>query len=221
MPSPVFFAQRDIMENKKPFFKTIISGIYCFADTPALCKRLLEGGARIIQFRDKNADDKTFFKNAVEMVSLVRRFDGAVLIINDRVDIAVDVMADGVHIGQKDEDIHSVLARLPGDMIVGVSANTVKKAYEAEMAGASYIGAGSVFPTPTKPDATVIGIDALRKIVKSVKIPVVAIGGITLKNIRQVVEAGAQCIAMISEINNAEDIPSRLRALSKILKQGG
>jgi len=206
------------MKNRKTFFETGNSGgIYCFADNLPLCKKLLDGGAKIIQLRDKYTEDKAFCQSAKEMLSLVRQYDGAILIINDRVDIALEVKADGIHIGQEDENFYTVLDRVPNEMIVGVSVDTAKQAIEAEQAGASYIGAGSVFPTPSKSDAKIIGINALRDIVKSVNIPIVAIGGITSKNIRQVMETGVRYFAMISEVNNAKDITARLKELSEIL----
>ena len=208
------------MKNRKAFSKTINRGIYCFADTLPLCKKLLDGGAKVIQLRDKHADNKAFYQKAIEMLSLVRQYDETIFIINDRVDIALKIKADGIHIGQEDENFHEVLACLPDDMIIGVSVDTVHQAVEAEKAGASYIGAGSVFPTPTKSDATVIGINALRDIVKSVSIPVVAIGGITLQNIRQAMETGVRYFAMISEVNNTKDISARLKELFEILQQG-
>jgi len=195
-----------------------ISRIYCFADNLPLCKKLLDGGAKIIQLRDKYADDNVFYQSAKEMLSLVRQYDGVILIINDRVNIALEVNADGIHIGQEDENFYTVLDRVPDEMIVGVSVYTAKQAIEAEQAGASYIGAGSVFPTPSKSDAKTIGINALRDIVKSVNIPIAAIGGITLENIREVMETGVQYFAMISEINAAKDISARLKELSEILQ---
>jgi thiamine-phosphate pyrophosphorylase len=208
------------MKNRKAFFDTINREIYCFADTIPLCKKLLDGGAKVIQLRDKHTDEKAFYQKAIEMFSLVRQYDETIFIINDRVDIAREIKADGIHIGQEDEIFHKVLARVPDYMIVGVSVDTVNQAVEAEKAGASYIGAGSVFPTSTKSDATVIGINALCDIVKSVSIPVVAIGGITMQNIRQVMETGARYFAMISEVNNVEDISARLKELFEILQQG-
>jgi len=203
------------MKNRRAFSNT--SRIYCFADTLPLCKKLLDGGAKIIQLRDKHSDDNTFYQSAREMLSLVRHYDDAILIINDRVDIALEVKADGIHIGQEDENFYNVLDRVPDEMIVGVSADTAKQAIEAERAGASYIGAGAVFPTPSKSDAKIIGINALSDIVKSVNIPIVAIGGITLKNIRQIMETGVRYFAMISEVNSSKYISVRLKELSEIL----
>jgi thiamine-phosphate pyrophosphorylase len=164
--------------------------------------------------------DRAFYQLAEEIVLMVRRYDDAVLIINDRVDIALKVKADGIHIGQEDENYREVISRAPKTMIVGVSVDTVNEAIEAEQAGATYIGAGSIFPTPSKSDAKLIGIEILRQIVKSVSIPVVAIGGIGMRNIHRVMETGARYYAMISEINNAKDIPGRLRELFSIVKKG-
>jgi thiamine-phosphate pyrophosphorylase len=204
------------MKNRRAFSN--ISRIYCFADNLPLCKKLLDGGAKIIQLRDKYSDDNAFYHSAKEMLSLVRHYDDAIFIINDRVDIALEINADGIHIGQEDENFYNVLRRVPDEMIVGVSVDNAPQAIEAEKAGASYIGAGSVFPTPSKSDAKLIGINALRDIVKSVNIPIAAIGGITLNNIREVMETGVQYFAMISEINTAKDISARLKELSEILK---
>ncbi len=201
--------EKTLFRNKKD--------IYCFADNMSICKNLLRGGAKIIQLRDKHTDDKAFYNMAREMLPVIRTFDDAILIINDRVDIAVDIRADGIHIGQKDENYQEVIRRVPDNMIVGVSVDTVKEAVEAEQAGASYLGAGSVFPTPTKDDAVVIGIDGLRSIVQAVKIPVVAIGGISMENIQQVMETGTHYYAIISEINNSQDIPARLNDFFTII----
>ncbi len=205
------------MKQKKEFFSTSRKDIYCFADNMEICRKLLTGGAKIIQLRNKHIDDTAFKNLAREMLSLVRSFDDAILIINDRVDIATEIMADGIHIGLEDENYREVITRVPDNMIVGVSVDTVKEAVEAEQAGAAYVGAGAVFPTLTKTDAVVIGIDELHNIVRAVKVPVVAIGGISMENIQQVMETGAQYYAIISEINNSQDIPARLNEFFTII----
>ncbi|MCP4346518.1 MAG: thiamine phosphate synthase [Desulfobacterales bacterium] len=204
------------MKQNKEFFSTDRRDIYCFADNMDICRKLLTGGANIIQLRNKHIDDTAFKKLAEEMLSLARDSD-AILIINDRVDIAIEIMADGIHIGLEDENYREVITRAPDNMIVGVSVDTVKEAVEAEQAGAAYVGAGAVFPTPTKGDAVVIGIDELHNIVRAVKVPVVAIGGISMENIQQVVETGAQYYAIISDINNSQDIPARLNEFFTII----
>jgi len=197
--------------NLKDHFIHTLSGMYCFADTPELCDRLLQAGARIIQLREKKLDDQRFFELGRAMLKRVRRFEGAVLIVNDRVDVALRLEAHGIHIGQEDERCRRVIQKAPPNMIVGVSVDNAEQAGIAESAGADYLGAGAVFSTATKADAPVIGIDGLQSIVNSVKIPVAAIGGITLKNLPRVIETGARYYAVISELNSAPDISLRYR----------
>jgi len=109
--------------------------IYCFADTPEMCRVLLEAGARVIQLRHKTAGDDEFRRLARAMLAEVRRFDDALLIVNDRVDIAIEVGADGIHVGQEDLDAREVLRRAPQAMILGVSARTPAEARAAAAAG--------------------------------------------------------------------------------------
>ena len=206
------------MRDAKKIFLSTPSRTYCFADTVDMARKLLEAGARIIQLRNKTADDSTFKHVAKEIQSLMRRYDDAVFIINDRVDIASEIGADGVHVGQEDEDFRTVGKRLPEDMIVGVSARFPHLAQAAESAGATYVGAGAVFPTPTKPEAAVIGVEGLRAVIETIRIPVVAIGGITAQNVREVFRTGVRYAAVISDINAAPDVAAayeRLVALSK------
>ncbi|CAN2046773.1 Thiamine-phosphate synthase [Candidatus Magnetomoraceae bacterium gMMP-1] len=205
------------MINKKNFFNTKKKDIYCFADNIKLCKTLLDAGAKIIQLRDKKKNNKQFYNVASEMISLVKNYD-AVLIINDRVDIAMSLGADGIHIGQQDENYHKVIKQAPDNMIIGVSVTSVDQAIKAQNAGADYLGAGAVFPTSTKSDAHIIGVNTLREIIKAVNIPIVAIGGISLKNIKKVMKAGADYYAVISEINSAKDVSARLNDFFKAIK---
>ncbi len=204
------------MGRAKEVFLSSPSRIYCFADTVEMGRKLFEAGARVIQLRNKTADDMTFKKIAKEIQSLQRMYPDTVFIINDRVDIALEIGADGVHVGQEDEDFRVVRERLPDDMIVGVSARYPHLAAEVEKAGATYVGAGAVFPTPTKPDAAVIGIDGLRAVVEAVRIPVVAIGGITAQNVRDVCRLGVRYAAVISDINAAPDVAAAFRRLVEL-----
>ncbi len=190
--------------------------IYCFADTPAMCRVLLQAGARVLQLRNKTADDADFRRIAAAMLAEVRRFPDAVLIVNDRVEIAVEVGADGVHVGQEDLEAREVRRRVPPGMIVGVSARTPALAAAAVAAGADYLGTGSVYPTPTKPDAVVIGIEGLRRVISSVGVPVVAIGGITRANLRPVLQAGSRYAAVISDITAAPDPAAAYGELSAL-----
>jgi thiamine-phosphate pyrophosphorylase len=202
--------------NPKDIFLRSPGRIYCFADSAALCRRLLDAGARVIQLRHKTADDTAFKRIAAEMQALVRTFEDAVLIVNDRVDIALAIGADGIHVGQEDLDYREVVSRAPDTMIVGVSARTADLARTAASAGATYVGAGAVFATPTKPEADVIGLPGLREVIAAVGIPVVAIGGITAENLKMVLESGVRYCAIISAINDAPDPGAALHRLLAI-----
>ncbi len=207
------------MTNAPKMWNRHTPELYYFADSLPLCQKLLEGGATIIQLRAKNISDREFLNLARDMQQQIRDFPGSQqLIINDRVDIAFDLKADGVHIGQNDQDFRKVIDQAPEDMTVGVSVNTVQQAVDAEKAGADYVGAGSVFSTPTKNDAIVIGLDELHRIANAIAIPVVAIGGITLENVQQVQDHGAHYFAVISAINNAPDISRQIAAFNKIIQ---
>jgi thiamine-phosphate pyrophosphorylase len=193
------------MRNAVDIFLRAPTRIYCFADSVALCRVLLKAGARVIQFRHKTADDAAFASAAREMLGCVRSYDDAVLIVNDRVEIALDIGADGIHVGQEDRDYREVVQRAPASMIVGVSARYPDLARSAAAAGATYVGSGAVFATSTKTEAVVIGLKGLQAVVKAVDIPVVAIGGITHASLRPVLETGVRYCAVISGINDAPD----------------
>jgi len=201
------------VHTPKNVFRNCSNRIYCFADTVELCRVLLNAGARVIQLRHKKADNDTFKRLAVEMLAIVRSFEDAVLIVNDRVDIALEVGADGVHVGQEDETSRDVARRIPPEMILGVSARHPELARQAAVDGATYVGTGAVFSTATKPESVVIGLEGLRAVKAAVDIPVVAIGGITPENIRSVLETGVRYCAVISGINDATDPAGALRQL--------
>ena len=210
------------MKPDFPVFSREKRSLYCFADSLSLCRSLLDGGARIIQLRAKGLEDSVFRDLAEEMQMLIRRFpEPAVLIINDRVDIALDMQADGLHLGQDDSDYRSVIKAAPAEMIIGVSVGNTAEALAAQDAGAAYVGAGAVFPTATKSDAQLIGLEELRRIVAATRIPVVAIGGIGLANIDLVVSAGAHYFAVISDINQSADITARIGALNHTIGVAG
>lgn len=197
-------------------FSALPTRIYCFADSVSLTEKLLSAGARIIQYRDKTVSDERFRKTAAAMLSMVRKVKDAFLIVNDRVDAAIEIGADGVHVGQEDEDCRNVAKRVPPEMILGVSARYPDLARAAERAGATYVGAGAVAATPSKPEAPVIGIAGLGQVVQSVRIPVVAIGGIDEQNLSAVLAVGARYAAVLSALNRAGDVPAMFRRLSGI-----
>ncbi|MCU0562849.1 MAG: thiamine phosphate synthase [Desulfobacterales bacterium] len=158
--------------------------IYCFADTPEMCRVLLGAGARVIQLRHKTAGDEEFRRLARAMLA--------------------------------EMDAREVLRRAPLAMLLGVSARTPEEARAAAAAGADYIGAGSVFATPTKADAVVIGLPGLQEVAAAVGLPVVAIGGITRTNLRAVLQTGARYAAIISDINAAPDPAAAFRELAAL-----
>ncbi|WP_260284073.1 thiamine phosphate synthase [Peribacillus aracenensis] len=177
----------------------------------------VSGGVSIVQLREKNNSSLSFYKKASALKQLLNEFS-IPLIINDRVDIALAVAADGIHIGQDDLPLTVVKQMVPEDMIVGVSVSTLEEAHEAERNGADYIGVGSVFPTKTKQDATLMAIGDLEQICRSVSIPAVAIGGITADNISALSDSGLSGTAVVSAIMNAESPKSASESLLKIIK---
>ena len=159
----------------------------------------LRGGARIVQYRDKQRSPDGQVNLARQLVKLCKEA-GATFLINDSPDLALACFADGVHLGQADGSVNDARKLLGPGKLIGVSTRTVDQALKAEMAGADYIGVGSIFPTSTKDDAELIGIETLRKVRMAVKIPLVAIGGIDGMNGAEAIAAGADALAVISTI---------------------
>lgn len=176
---------------------------------------VLKGGATMLQLREKDMNRDEFKAEAVEIKKICDRYH-VPLIINDNVDLAVEVGAAGVHVGQHDMEAGQVRERVGADVIVGVSARTVKQALAAQAAGADYLGVGAVFPTGTKADATEVGIDTLKAICATVDIPVVAIGGIGTQNVPRLAGSGIAGVAVVSALfaqPNGERAARKLRAL--------
>ena len=145
-------------------------------------KESLDGGVTFLQLREKTLDEAHFLEEAKELQKLCKEYK-VPFIINDNVDIAVAMNADGVHVGQSDMEAGDVRAKLGPDKIIGVSTQTVEQAILAEKHGADYLGVGAVFPTTSKDDAAEVSYDTLKAICEAVSIPVVAIGGITQENV--------------------------------------
>lgn len=178
---------------------------------------VLEGGVRLVQLRAKDATARELVQMGQAIRALTRKYN-ATFIVNDRLDIALVVEADGVHLGQ--DDLPVPLARkLAGDaFIIGVSAETVEEAQRAEAEGANYLGVGPMFTTTTKPDAGMpIGPQRLREIKAAVSIPVYGIGGITLENAPLVIQAGADGICVISAIIGAPNPTEATRQFLSML----
>lgn len=177
----------------------------------------LQGGATMVQLREKQMDDDAFLEEAVRMKALCARY-GVPLIVNDRVEIALKSGADGVHVGQDDMAAGNVRAMIGPDMILGVTAKTVAQARAAQAAGSDYLGSGAVFGSATKKNALPMTMERLGEICRSVDIPVAAIGGINRDNLGQLSGTGIRGAAVVSGIFAAADIEEEcmlLRALSE------
>ncbi len=174
----------------------------------------LEGGVTFLQLREKDLDEEAFFDEAVKLQAMAKDY-GVPFVINDNVDIAIKMNADGVHVGQHDMEAGDVRALIGPDKILGVSAQTVDQAVLAEKRGADYLGVGAVFPTGSKDDADDVSFETLKAICRAVSIPVVAIGGITLENTPDLAGSGVCGIAVISAIYARENIKEASAALRK------
>lgn len=204
-----------------------LRGLYVIIDTQVLAPKdgveaadeAVHGGAKIIQLRDKRHDKGELLAIAQKLRDLCCK-SGALFIMNDHLDIALAVGADGLHIGQTDLPLAVVRKELPVDRIVGCSARTSGQAQRAQAEGADYVAVGSIFPSPTRKDATVIGVERLRQIRQAISVPLVAIGGINRDNIAEVMAAGADSAAVISAVLAEKNIQRATRRLVKAIEQG-
>lgn len=180
-------------------------------------KLALQGGIRIIQLREKELPETNFIKKASEALKLTRAHN-AFLIINDSVEVVRSVGADGLHLGQEDMSLRQARKILGHDIIIGVSVKTAEEAIEAEHNGADYVAVNGVFPTATKEDLGYLpGLEGVAKIRQCTGLPVVGIGGITLQNCRNVIEAGAHGIAVVTAITMSDDIPRTCRSFLELI----
>lgn len=177
----------------------------------------LKGGTTFVQLREKNLDEESFLKEALEIQELCKQYK-VPFVINDNVNLAKQIDADGVHVGQSDMEALDVRKILGPDKIIGVSAQTVEQAILAEKHGADYLGVGAVFPTGSKDDAVEVSHETLKEICKAVNIPVIAIGGITKENVVELKDTGICGIAVISAIFGQEDIESATALLKESTK---
>ena len=186
-----------------------------------LCEQVesaLKGGATFIQLREKELDEETFLKEAKEIQALCRKY-GVPFVINDNVALAVQIDADGVHVGQNDMEAGDVRRKIGPNKILGVSAQTVEQALRAYQNGADYLGVGAVFPTGSKSDAEDVPMETLKRICTAVDIPVVAIGGIGKQNIQTLKGSGICGVAVISAIFGAKDIEKATAELRSLAEQ--
>ena len=183
-----------------------------------LAQMAIKGGADTIQFRQKSGPTRVLIQTAKKLKNLCTENE-VTFIVNDRVDVAIAAEADGVHLGQDDFPIPLARKLLGEEAIIGGSAATLEEAKKCLAEGADYIGFGPVFPTSSKTDAgPVSGINILKKVVESIQLPIIAIGGISPMNTHQVIEAGAYGIAVISAVCCQDDPEKATRALFQALK---
>jgi len=195
-------------------------GLYVILDRQFLTGRneldiagqIIEGGARVIQLRDKQSEKGELLLVAQKLKELCSQSD-VLFIINDYLDLAMAVDADGLHIGQEDLPLPVIRRELPIDKIVGCSVTTLSQATKAQVEGADYIAVGSIFPTTTKKGVTVVGVDMLKELKRTVATPLVAIGGINQNNVGEVVAAGTDAVAVISAVLGEEDVRGAVQKL--------
>ena len=202
--------------------KTIDLSLYLVTDKSDDVEKFLntieeaiKGGVTVVQIREKTAETLDFYNLALKVKEITTKYN-VPLIINDRVDVALAIDADGVHVGQSDMPC-DVTRRLIGeDKILGVSAATIEEAQKAQKDGADYIGAGAVFPTATKDDAPKITKKDLKEVVDSIDIPVVAIGGINHDNASKLIDTGIAGLSVVSAIMSSDDPKKSSEELLKI-----
>ena len=178
----------------------------------------LKGGVTCVQLREKELDFDEFLKEALCFKKLCNDYD-VPFIVNDNVEIAVKSNADGIHVGQDDMELCEVRKIVGKDMLIGVSAQTVEQAIEAEKNGADYLGVGAVFNTTTKLDADSVSFSTLKEICESVSIPVVAIGGISADNMMQLSGSNVDGVALVSAIFSADNIESECIKLKQLAEK--
>jgi len=184
-----------------------------------IARLALEGGADVIQLRDKEMEGRKLLGHALQIRKLTRK-TGALFIVNDRLDIALASKADGIHLGQEDMPVRAARKLCPKRFIIGVTAHDVAESVRAEKEGADYIGLSPIFQTGSKSDAgTACGVAMIRNVKAKVWIPVVAIGGISLSNAREVLDAGADGLAVISAVVSHKDVTGAARRLKEIISE--
>jgi thiamine-phosphate pyrophosphorylase len=202
-----------------------VQGLYVIVDTQILhnldplevAQKVLGAGVKVLQLRDKKFGKAALIELAARMKWMCAQ-KGALFIMNDYLDVALAVDADGLHVGQDDLPLDVARRLLPLDKILGCSAYTPQTAQAAEKAGADYIAVGSIYPTSSKENVEVVGLERIAQIKQVSKLPLVAIGGITAKNAGEVLSAGGDCLCVISAILNTPDVAAAARSIIEIVE---
>ena len=181
--------------------------------------RMIEAGIRVIQYREKEKSDRQKYQECLKIREMTREA-GVTFIVNDRVDLALLVDADGLHLGQDDLPTEAVRELAGGKMFIGLSTHSPAQAEAAVRLGVDYIGVGPIFATNTKKDVCdPVGLEYLEYVVRNIRLPFVAIGGIKEHNIAEVYRRGAKCISLVTEIVGAPDIGAKVRSLRTAIKK--
>ena len=183
--------------------------LYLVTDSKICIEDAIKSGVTMVQLREKNTDGKEFLEKAIKLRELTNKYN-VTFVINDRIDIAMLVDADGVHIGQSDIDAVSARKLLGDNKIIGVSARNLQEAKIAKENGADYLGIGAMFSTSTKSDAKLVSFNTLEEIIKEVNLPFVLIGGITLDNVKKLKHFKPDGYALVSGILGTDDISKRV-----------
>ncbi len=195
-------------------------GLYNGRTDADVIAQLAHGGARIVQLREKGLTDNGLYELAKIYREETSRHD-ILLIINDRVDIALSVRADGVHLGQDDMPVYVARRILGDEAIIGASAHNVEDAIEAERGGATYVNIGPLYPTPTKPGARAIGLEPVKEALSMISAPVTVMGGVTIDNIDEVLQTGVGHVGVVSALFGKSDISSAVRGFVEKIRLFG
>ena len=180
-----------------------------------VARALIQGGATVLQYRAKKVSAREQLRVAIKLRALTQA-KGVAFIVNDRIDLAVAVGADGVHLGQDDLPVSAARLMVGEDLIVGVSTHSLEQARRAEADGADYIGCGPIFDTQTKENnVPPVGTGLLQEVLGAVRIPVVAIGGIKEHSLESLARAGARCVAVVTALTGAEDVAAATRSMKE------
>ena len=201
--------------NRTRLYVLISSNIATKSVTETV-RLVIDGGADAIQLREKTISDNEFTSLASEVRNITTK-SGALLIINDRVHVAREINADGVHLGQHDMSALEARNIIGNEKIIGISTHSIIQARQAQKDGADYIAIGPIYPTSTKGHEPSVGIEIIHEISEAVSIPIIAIGAITLENLDEVLKAGASRIAVCSAIIGSKDIYSSTRQFKEKL----
>ncbi len=194
----------------------IIDGKFLKKSLGEIAEELVSGGAGIIQYRNKEADSRTLYEDAKVLEKYLHEHS-VPLIINDRIDIAIAVNADGVHLGERDIPVDTARRILGGNKLIGASVSTLRELWKADWA--DYLGVGAVFPTRTYDSYNIIGLPGFRRIRERTTLPIVGIGGIGLDNASSVIREGADGVAVISEILSSDNIERTAKNLVESIHQ--